>query len=403
MVSPQDGRSHAFGPDTRPPGAVPNAPGADRTHAHHDHGHDHSPHPPARASAADAHGEPTPNPANGNDGLRAAGDDGHHGDHDHGDHDHGDHDHDHGHSGHSHAGHSHAGHAHAVPDSLRAFAIGAGLNFGFVLVEVGFGLYAGSLALLADAGHNLSDVLGLVLAWGAAWLSRRAPTARRTYGYGRSSILAALANAVLLLVGTGGIILEAVSRLSDPEPVKTGIVMAVALVGVAVNMGTAMLFMANRKGDLNVRGAFIHMVADGAISLGVVIAAAVIAATGWLWLDPVVSLAIAAAIVAGTWGLLRDSFNLALDMVPEGIEPEEVESWLAARPGVSEVHDLHIWSLSTTSVALSVHLVRPGAGLDDDFLSATCEGLKARFGIAHPVLQVEEGRMACALAPRDVV
>ncbi|MDI4663798.1 cation diffusion facilitator family transporter [Xanthobacter autotrophicus] len=338
----------------------------------------------------------------------------HENDHDHaGGHAHGDGAHGHlgqAHAGHAHAEHAHSGHGHsghghdhAVPDSLRAFAIGAGLNFGFVLVEVVFGLYAGSLALLADAGHNLSDVLGLVLAWGAAWLSRRAPTRLRTYGYGRSSILAALANAMILLLGTGGIILEAISRLSSPEPVQTGIVMVVALVGVAVNMGTALMFMAGRKGDLNVRGAFIHMVADGAISLGVVVAAGVIALTGWLWLDPVVSLVIAVAIIAGTWGLLRDSLNLALDMVPAGINPEQVEAFLAARPGVSEVHDLHIWGLSTTSVALSAHLVRPGAALDDDFLDETCAELRARFGIAHPVLQIEEGRMACALAPRDVV
>ncbi|UDQ88032.1 cation diffusion facilitator family transporter [Xanthobacter autotrophicus] len=325
--------------------------------------------------------------------------------HDHDDHD--SHDQDHDHAGHSHGpgGHGHGGHghSHAPPDSLRAFAIGAGLNLGFVIVEAGFGFMSGSLALLADAGHNLSDVLGLLLAWGAAWLSRRAPTPKRTYGYGRSSILAALANATLLLVATGGIILEAFGRIADPAPIQTGIVMVVALVGVGVNIGTALLFMAGRKGDLNVRGAFVHMVADGAISLGVVIAGAVIALTGWLWLDPVVSLAISVAIVAGTWGLLRDSVNLAMDMVPAGVDAAEVEAYLAARPGVSEVHDLHIWGLSTTSVALSAHLVRPGATLDDDFLSETCAELKARFGIAHPVLQVEEGRMQCALAPRDVV
>lgn len=316
-------------------------------------------------------------------------------------------DHDHDHAGHDHAGHSHGhgghGHSHAPPDSLRAFAIGAGLNLGFVVVEAGFGFMSGSLALLADAGHNLSDVLGLLLAWGAAWLSRRAPTPKRTYGYGRSSILAALANATLLLVATGGIILEAFGRLADPAPIQTGVVMVVALVGVGVNIGTALLFMAGRKGDLNVRGAFVHMVADGAISLGVVVAGAVIALTGWLWLDPAVSLAISAAIIIGTWGLLKDSVNLAMDMVPEGIDAAAVEAYLAARPGVTEVHDLHIWGLSTTSVALSAHLVRPGAALDDDFLSETCAELKVRFGIAHPVLQVEEGRMQCALAPKDVV
>lgn len=355
----------------------------------------------------------------GPDGRHEAGVQGHDEDHGHahgrdhhhdghGGHDHDGHDHDahapatHGHAGRAH-GHGGHGHAHEVPDSLRAFAIGAALNFAFVLVEVAFGLYAGSLALLADAGHNLSDVLGLVLAWAAAWLSRRAPTRMRTYGYGRSSILAALANAMILLIGTGGIIVEAIARLSHPEPVQTGLVMVVALIGVGVNMGTALLFMAGRKGDLNVRGAFLHMVADGAISLGVVVAAAVISATGWLWLDPAASLAISVAIIAGTWGLLRDSFNLSMDMVPAGIDPEAVEAWLKARPGVSEVHDLHIWGLSTTSIALSVHLVRPGTGLDDDFLTETCSGLKARFGIAHPVLQVEAGRMACAFAPQDVV
>lgn len=290
-----------------------------------------------------------------------------------------------------------------MPPSLRAFAIGAALNFGFVLVEALFGLWAGSLALLADAGHNLSDVLGLLLAWGAAWLSRRAPTARRTFGYGRSSILAALANAVILLVGTGAIMIEAVGRLSDPEPVQTGIVMAVALAGVGVNFGTALLFMSGRKGDLNVRGAYLHMVADGAVSLGVVAAAAVIALTGWLWLDPAVSLVIAVVIIVGTWGLARDSVDLALDSVPAAIDRAEVEAYLAGLPGVSEVHDLHIWGLSTTEVALSAHLVRPGASLDDDFLEAAGRELKARFGISHPVLQVEEGKMACALAPADVI
>ncbi|MFG1401936.1 cation diffusion facilitator family transporter [Xanthobacter sediminis] len=290
-----------------------------------------------------------------------------------------------------------------MPQSLRAFAIGAGLNFAFVIVEVLLGLWAGSLALVADAGHNLSDVLGLLLAWGAAWLSRRAPTARRTFGYGRSSILAALANAILLLVGTGAIIIEALSRLDDPEPVKTGVVMITALVGVGVNLGTAMLFMSGRRSDLNVHGAFLHMAADAAVSLGVVAAAALIALTGWLWLDSAVSLVIAVVIVVSTWGLARDSVNLALDTVPAHIDRDAVEAYLAGLPGVSEVHDLHIWGLSTTEAALSAHLVRPGASLDDAFLQDAMSGLKARFGISHPVLQVEEGRMACALAPADVV
>jgi cobalt-zinc-cadmium efflux system protein len=302
-----------------------------------------------------------------------------------------------------HSGHDHAGHSHAVPASLRAFAIGASLNFGFVVIEAVFGILSGSLALVADAGHNLSDVLGLLFAWGAAWLARRAPTQRRTYGYGRSSILAALANAVLLLVGTGGILWEAVSRLGDPQPVATGVVMVVALVGIGVNFGTALLFMADRKRDLNVRGAFVHMVADAAISLGVVVAAAVIALTGWLWLDPAVSIAIALAIVAGTWGLLRDSVDLAMDTVPAHVDPAEVEAFLAAQPGVTGVHDLHIWALSTTEVALTAHLVRPGAGADDALLRQIAAALKARFGIGHATIQVEQGAMACALAPPEVV
>lgn len=309
------------------------------------------------------------------------------------------------HSGHAHGGHDHGGHdhAHAMPKSLRAFALGASINFGFVVVEAGFGFFSGSLALLADAGHNLSDVLGLLLAWAAAWLSQRPPSARRTFGLGRSSILAALANAIILLVGTGGIIVEAISRFSDPQPVETGIVMVVALVGIGVNFGTALLFMADRKADLNMRGAFVHLVADAAVSLGVVVAAGVIALTGWLWLDPVTSLAIAAAIILGTWGLFRDSVDMAMDAVPSGIDVTAVRAYLAACPGVTEVHDLHIWALSTTENALTAHLVRPGAGLDDAFLIETAAGLKRDFNIGHPALQVEAGTLPCPLAPAQVV
>ena len=334
-----------------------------------------------------------------------------HAGHDHGAHDHGAKDHaghDHGSGGHDHAGHDHsgsghAGHSHAVPTSLKAFAIGASANFAFVVIEFGFGYFADSLALMADAGHNLSDVLGLLLAWAAAWLSQRTPTERRTFGYGRTSILAALANAIILLVGTGGIAVEALSRFSDPAPIQTGIVMVVALVGIGVNFGTALLFMAGRKGDLNVRGAFVHLMADAAVSLGVVIAAGVIALTGWLWLDPAVSLVIAVVIVVGTWGLLRDSVDLALDAVPRHVDRQEVEAYLGTLPGVVEVHDLHIWGLSTTDVALTAHLVRPQQVLDDAFIADICQTLKARFGIGHATLQIEAGTHPCGLASAQVV
>ncbi len=354
-------------------------------------------------SGTHSHGTPSPGPlasAAAGPGTGA----GHpgHDDHDHDDHDHAGHDH----AGHDHAGHGghgHAGHAHAVPTSLRAFAIGASVNFAFVVIEAGFGYFADSLALMADAGHNLSDVLGLLLAWAAAWLSQRAPTARRTFGYGRTSILAALTNAIILLVGTGGIVVEAISRLTDPAPVQTGIVMVVALVGIGVNFGTALLFMAGRKGDLNVRGAFVHLMADAAVSLGVVVAAGVIAFTGWLVLDPLVSLAIAVVIVVGTWSLFRDSVDLAIDSVPAHVDRGAVETYLGSLPGVVELHDLHIWGLSTTEVALTVHLVRPAHGLDDAFLAETCHVLKSRFGIGHASIQVEAGTQPCMLAPAHVV
>jgi cobalt-zinc-cadmium efflux system protein len=309
------------------------------------------------------------------------------------------HDHHHRH------GHAHA-HGHAPPDHGRAFALGTALNLLYVVVEAGVGLAAGSLALLADAGHNLSDVLGLLLAWGAASLARRAPTARRTYGWRRGSILAALGNAGLLLVAVGAIAWEAVSRLiGGAQPVETGLVLAVAAVGVAVNLGTALLFLRGRKADLNIRGAYLHMLADAAVTVGVILAALGIAATGWTWLDPATSLLIAAVILAGTWGLLRDSLDLALDAVPPGIDAAEVTAWLAAQPGVAEVHDLHIWALGTTETALTAHLVRPGAGVDDAFLDMVRQELRARFGIGHTTLQVEAGDPArpCPQAPAEAL
>jgi len=302
------------------------------------------------------------------------------------------HDHDHH--------HAHGRHTPASYD--RAFAIGIALNLAYVAVEAAFGLVADSLALLADAGHNLSDVLGLALAWGAAWLARREPTPRRTYGLRRSSILAALANAMLLLVAIGAIAWEAVHRLQAPEPIATGIVFWVAAVGVLVNGGTALLFMRGRADDLNIRGAFLHMAADAGITVGVMAAALLIAGTGWLWLDPAVSLAIAGVILAGTWGLLRDSVDLALDAVPRGIDPGAVATYLAAQPGVTEVHDLHIWAMSTTETALTAHLVRPGGSPDDGLLACVRDELRARFAIQHATIQVETGD-PCPQAPAHVV
>lgn len=309
------------------------------------------------------------------------------------------HDHDHRHA---HRGHAH--HAHGPGDHGRAFALGVALNLGFVAVEAAAGVLAGSLALLADAGHNLSDVAGLLLAWGAATLARQPPTARRTYGYRRASVLAALANAVVLLMAVGAIVWEAVERLWSSAPVEATTVAVVAGVGVAINTATALLFLRGRAHDLNIRGAFLHMAADAAVSLGVVVAALGIAVTGWLWLDPAASLVVAAVITAGTWGLLRQSLDLALDAVPAHIDRAAVERFLGELPGVREVHDLHIWAMSTTETALTAHLVRPGP-TDDAFLHRVAHELHARFGIEHTTVQVEAGdpALACRLAPEHVI
>jgi cobalt-zinc-cadmium efflux system protein len=320
------------------------------------------------------------------------------------------HAHEHDHAGHDGSGHSH-GHHHAAPPAGfdGAFALGSALNAGFVAAEVVFGLAAHSVALLADAAHNLADVLGLLLAWGAVWLGRRRPTPTRTYGYGRSSILASLVNAVVLLVGVGGLTVEALQRLASGAPSAGAVdgktVMAVAAAGIAVNGITAWLFARGRKGDLNVRGAYLHMASDALVSAGVVISGLAILLTGWTWLDPAASLVIAAIILASTWGLLRDSVNLAMDMVPDRVDEGAVRSYLAELPGVSEVHDLHIWALSTTETALTAHIVRPGAALDDGLLHGACAALRERFGIGHATIQVEDGvsESGCALAPEHVV
>ena len=306
--------------------------------------------------------------------------------------------------GHSHAGHSHAGHAHAPTDFGTAFLIGIALNTGFVVIEFAFGLVSNSIALMADAGHNLSDVLGLVVAWIGAMLTRRSPSTRFTYGLKGAPILAALFNAVLLLVGVGAIALEAVQRLFAPTPVAGTTVMIVAGVGVVINTITALLFMSGRKGDLNVRGAFLHMAADAAVSAGVVVAAFVIVLTGWLWLDPAISLVIVVVIVWGTWGLLRESLALSLAAVPRGIEPTDVRGYLADLPGVTGVHDLHIWAMSTTETAMTAHLVMPEGHPGDAALAGILEELKHRFGIVHPTLQIELGDgTACALEPDSTV
>lgn len=317
-----------------------------------------------------------------------------HDDHDHDGHAHGD-SHDHGRAGHS--------HAHAPANFDRAFAIGVSLNVGFVVVETIYGVLANSLSLLADAGHNLGDVAGLLLAWGAAWLSRRAPTAQRTYGYGRTSILAALSNAVLLLVAIGAIGWEAIQRFRSPQPVEGATVMIVAALGILVNGGTALLFMRGRKGDINIRGAFLHMASDAGISAGVVVAGLVMILTGWLWLDPVVSLLLVAVVAVGTWGLLKDSVALAIDAVPAGISRDAVFDHLQALEGVSDVHDLHIWPLSTTSTALTVHLVCEGDRIDDSLTARIVEDLKHRFKIDHATIQFETGRLDCHLEPDHVV
>ncbi len=296
------------------------------------------------------------------------------------------------------------GHSHAPADFGRAFAIGAGLNIAFVVAEATAGLWTGSLALLADAGHNLSDVLSLLLAWAAAEMAKKAPTLRRTYGYRKGTILASLANAGLLLLAVGAIVWEAVRRFGSPDPIQPGPVMVVAAIGVVINTATALMFMKGHH-DLNVRGAFLHMAADAAVSLGVVLAGLLILFTGWLWVDPAVSLLIALVIVIGTWGLLRDSLDLALDAAPRGIDPAKVKAWLASRPGVTEVHDLHIWAMSTTETALTAHMIRPDNANCDQFLHEVAAGLQKTFGIGHPTLQVEtgEGGHPCQLAPSHVV
>ena len=312
------------------------------------------------------------------------------------------HEHSHAHHDHSHAGHSHAGHHHPPANYSRAFVVGLILNAGFVLAEFGFGVLANSVALISDAGHNLSDVLGLLLAWIASVLVRRQPSARYTYGWRKSSILAAFLNAIFLLVATGGIIWEAIQRLVNPSEVNGAVIIGVAAIGIAINTGTALMFLSGRKGDLNIRAAFQHMVADALVSVGVVLAGIGVLWTNWLWLDPVFSLIISALIIASTWGLLKDSFHLAIDGVPSTIDGRAVRVYLCERPGVTQVHDLHIWSMSTVETALTAHLVIPTGHPGDGFLAQICQELRDRFGIHHATLQIEVGdsNHPCLLEPK---
>lgn len=311
----------------------------------------------------------------------------------------------HDHSGHNHAGGpGHAGHAHAPKDFGKAFAIGVTLNFGFVLIEAAYGLLSNSMALLADAGHNFSDVLGLLIAWGAATLAKRKPSGRYTYGLRSSSIVAALFNALLLLIAIVVIAFEAVSRIASPEPIAGKTVIIVAAIGIVINTVTALMFMRGSKGDLNIRGAYLHMAADAAVSAGVVVAGFAILWTGWLWIDPAVSLGIVAVIAIGTWGLLRDSVNMSLHAAPTDIDPDEVAAFLRARPGVSDIHDLHIWPMSTTETALTVHLTLPGGYPGDTFVHDIAADLHARFEIDHPTIQIEtDAGTDCKLEPDSVV
>ncbi|MGN8107703.1 cation diffusion facilitator family transporter [Paraburkholderia sp. 22098] len=361
----------------------------------------------ARGFEQDGHGDGRDHThaASHNHGRSVSDDPSHGHDHSHGQsHDHG-HDDSHGHGGgHSHGhSHAHAGHHHhhhtPVAGHGFAFALAVALNVAIVVIQALYGVLAHSTALLADAGHNLSDVLGLLLAWGAAWLTTRRPSARYTFGYGSSSILASLANAALLLFACGVIVAEAIGRLMNPAPVAGLAVFVVATVGVVVNGISAWLFMRGQKEDLNIRGAFLHMAADAGVSAAVAISGLVILYTNWTWLDPLMSLLVVAVVVYGTWGLLRDSVRLALNAVPSGVDLQSIRDYLADLPGVEGVHDLHVWALSTTGNALSVHLVMPAGHPGDERLDGIVLALRERFSMQHATLQVDLGTTShrCAM------
>jgi len=291
--------------------------------------------------------------------------------------------------------HSHCDH-HKPASYNTAFAVGVALNSAFVLTEIVYGIASRSLSLLADAGHNVGDVLGLLMGWAAAYLATRPATPNRTYGYRRSSILAALGNSALLLVAVGAIAWEAIQRLSEPVPVPGTVVMIVAAIGIVVNGGTALMFVRGRKDDLNIEGAYLHMLTDAIVAAGVVVAGYAMRATHWAWIDPISSLVIVALIAMGSWRLLRRSFDLAIDAVPDGIDPKAVRAFLESRPGVQGVSDLHIWGMSTTETALTAHLVMP-AGSDSGFVSELAHELIHEFGINHTTIQIDQDHCGCSL------
>lgn len=298
--------------------------------------------------------------------------------------------------------HSH-NHSHSSAQNYsRAFIIGIVLNVIYIVVEVVYGLAINSMALIADAGHNFSDVLGLILAGGAAYLAKTAATEKRTYGLRKSTILAAFFNAILLMIAVGAITIEAVRKLILPQPVEGITMMIVAGVGVVINTVTALMFIKGRKDDLNIKGAFLHMAADAGVSLGVVIAGFAIYSTGWLWIDPAISLVIVLVITIGTWGLLKESFHLSMDAVPKGIDLKEVGNYLKGIDGVKEVHDLHIWAMSTTETALTAHLVIPNETKDDYFLKKICGELHSKFGIEHSTIQIEKSAQSSNCEHRNV-
>ena len=281
-------------------------------------------------------------------------------------------------------------HNHAVPDDFdRAFKVGIALNGIYVLVEAGFGIAYNSVALLSDAGHNLSDILALVLAWGALWLSRSQPTERRTYGFKRATVLASLSSALLLCMALGIIIWESIQRLSEPLMVNGLVIMLAAGIGVFINGATAWMFMRGRHTDLNIRGAYLHMATDAVVSLGVVVAGGIIFFTGWYWVDPLLALLVAALILITGYSLLRESLDLAMDAVPRNIDINEVREFLCSRPGVLDVHHMHIWAMSTTETALTVHLVVEREIIGDEMLKTIADQLSERFSIHHPTIQVE--------------